>query len=77
MRFFEAIDWLKKDAAKTGFTVNGYDIADNKFHVWTGPDLVKAKKIAQDAKFSGRYLRTEIIDPSGRPLPFAGGVMPR
>jgi hypothetical protein len=75
MRFFEAIDLLTK--TKAGFTVNGFDMIGNKFHIWSGPDWEKAKATAQDAKFSGRAWRVEILDPQGNPVPSAGGLFPR
>ena len=76
MRFFEAIDLLK-GKAKTGYTVNGYDMVGKKFHIWTGPEFEIAKTKGQDAKFSGRAWRVEIIDPNGNPITPAGGLMPR
>lgn len=76
MRFFEAVDLLSKKA-KTGYVVNGYDMMGNKFHIWTGPDFEEAKSKGQDAKFSGRAWRVEMIDPYGNPMTPAGGLVPR
>lgn len=80
MRFFEAIEYIDKKKQKPGYKVFGYDMQGNKYPIFGRGDILdwdEAKELAWNSKMTGRYWRTQIIDPQGNEVPPAGGLMPR